>query len=463
MIKRYWVETLLVSLWITAILNIRANIGPEHDSLGYIEGGKCFLREILNCATGREPVYRLFLALLLTYGGDLVSTVPIVQNILFLLALLFYVFTCFGSGKLARYMVVRISLLVALIPTFLVVLNGSIYTESISASFTLIQLGLVVRFIRSTVFDDKTGGVARNHPWAELLAISVIAGASFLIKGSFFYVQIFFGASVLSAILAWKLTSLHRVRLLSSISLIICLTGSPLIYFYGWSLFQQPDSINGTFGRGGAILYGHTEYVNTFNFRTDSHLFLADALSESGCITLFGRQCEFYGWQQEYYGRDFRGWDLYRLDDYYTRVVKPRLTDSEYLWLGKRNLVQKPFLQLYFMLFAWSRFIFHHTTTGFASLTIPIIGAIVTSFWFILLLKFGNLAIYAGLFWLLRWRDIQSKPELIIPILFFVAYLLPYGLAATVVRMIYPVAPLLVLILADLALRRWRIAKQLLE
>lgn len=84
-------------------------------------------------------------------------------------------------------------------------------------------------------------------------------------------------------------------------------------------------------------------------------------------------------------------------------------------------------------------------------------------FWFILLLKFGNLAIYAGLFWLLRWRDIQSKPELIIPILFFVAYLLPYGLAATVVRMIYPVAPLLVLILADLALRRWRIAKQLLE
>lgn len=229
------------------------------------------------------------------------STVPIVQNILFLLALLFYVFTCFGSGKLARYMVVRISLLVALIPTFLVVLNGSIYTESISASFTLIQLGLVVRFIRSTVFDDKTGGVARNHPWAEL-AISVIAGASFLIKATFFMCKFFWGKCIIRypRLEAYKFAS--RAPTLKYFSNNLPHGFTIDIFLWVVLVPASSDSINGTFGRGGAILYGHTEYVNTFNFRTDSHLFLADALSESGCITLFGRQCEFYGWHKNIMG-----------------------------------------------------------------------------------------------------------------------------------------------------------------
>ncbi len=403
----------------------------------------------------------MFLELLMNYNQELVSAIPIVQNVFFLLALLFYVVTCFDSGRLNRHIVVRISLLVALIPTFLITLNGAIYTESISASFTLIQLGLVVRFIRSTVFDYKTGGIEGNQNWATLLAISVIAGATFLIKGSYYYVQICFGVGVLSAILIWQSTRLHRVRLLPSISITICLIGSPLIYFYGWSLLQQPNSVNGIFGRGGAHFYGRTEYARKFNFRTDSYLFFADALSESGCKTLFGKQCDSFGWQQEYYGSNFGGWNLYRLDDYYTRVTKPNLTDNEYLWLGKRNLFQQPFLQFGFMFFAWSRFILHHTTTGFASITLPIVHAIATSFWFSLVLKVANLAIYAGLFWLLRWRDIQSKPELLIPILFFFAYLLPYGFAATVVRMVYPVAPLLVLILADLALQRWGTKRQL--
>ena len=45
-------------------------------------------------------------------------------------------------------------------------------------------------------------------------------------------------------------------------------------YFYGWSLLQQPNSVNGIFGRGGAHFYGRTEYARTFNFRTDSYLFL---------------------------------------------------------------------------------------------------------------------------------------------------------------------------------------------
>ncbi len=87
--------------------------------------------------------------------------------------------------------------------------------------------------------------------------------------------------------------------------------------------------------------------------------------------------------------------------------------------VGKTDLVQQPFLQFGFMFFAWSRFILHHTTTGFASITLPIVHAIATSFWFSLVLKVANLAIYAGLFWLLCWRDIQSKPELLNPILFF--------------------------------------------
>ncbi len=64
------------------------------------------------------------------------------------------------------------------------------------------------------------------------------------------------------------------MRLLPSISITICLIGSPLIYFYGWSLLQQPNSVNGIFGRGGAHFYGRTEYARTFNFRTDSYLFL---------------------------------------------------------------------------------------------------------------------------------------------------------------------------------------------
>ncbi len=65
-------------------------------------------------------MYPMFLTLLLNYNQELVSANPIVKNVFFLLALLFYVVTCFDSGRLNRHIVVRISLLVALIPTFLI-------------------------------------------------------------------------------------------------------------------------------------------------------------------------------------------------------------------------------------------------------------------------------------------------------------------------------------------------------
>ena len=461
MIKKYWIEALLISSWVTAILSIRANISPEHDSPGYIYGAQCFLQEGFSCITGREPGYRLFLSLLTLVGSNLLSIVPLVQNILFLVALVYYVHSLFSSGRLSKRLVFRTSFLIALIPTFLIVANGAIYTESISASLTLIQLSLVVRFIRNFVLAEKEPGVAEINAWSSLLAISAIAGGSFLIKGTFFYVQIFFGLCLLTILLFWKTNQISNIRLMPSIWITACLIGSPLICYYGWSLMHPPNSADGLFGRGGKILYGRTEYAKSFDFNTETLPYLANALSESGCKMAFGNQCKQYVWQQEYYGRNSTGWNMYRLDDYYTRVTKPTLTEGEYLWLGKQNLVNRPFLQMGFAFYELAHFVLHHTTTGFASLKLPVIEALVTSIWFVFALKIANLAMYVGLFWLIRWREIKSKPEIIIPILFVIAYLLPYGFVTTVVRHIYPVAPLLVLVLADLGIQRWHTVRQL--
>ena len=58
----------------------------------------------------------------------------------------------------------------------------------------------------------------------------------------------------------------------------------------------------------------------------------------------------------------------------------------------------------------------------------------MTFFGFVLLLKIFNITGYGGLFWLIRWRSLHALLELVIPVLFFVAYLLPYGFVSTVVR-----------------------------
>ena len=443
MINKYWVELILVSLWITAILNIQANVSFGHDALTYVLSGQCFLREAFSCTALREPVYPMLLALLMAFGGNMASVVPVVQNVLFLLAVMFYVSSCFCNGRLGKVIVVRTALLITLIPTFLVVINGAIYTESISASFTLIQLSLVVRFVRYFVLGNKASGHAGIKAWAEPLIISVLSGGSSLIKGSFVYVQFVFGLCLLLAILVWKFRGVGHVRIIPSIWITTCIIASPLIFLHGWSVTRPLELADELFGRGGTILLGRTEYAKEFSFRTDSLPFLINALSETTCRKIFGTQCASYNWYSEFhnFGED--------------RQAFSGLTQSEMFSVGKLNLVQRPFLQMGFAFFEWSRFILHHTTTGFARLNLPLIGPLLTSFGFVLLLKIANITVYAGLFWLIPWRSLHAKPELVIPLLFFVAYLLPYGFVSTVVRMIYPVAPLLVLILADLGLQKW--------
>lgn len=443
MIKLYWLDSLIITIWVIAILNVRSDIRLGHDSLNYISQGKCFLSDSLICNHVSEPGYGAFIALIMVVNGNIASIVPVVQNLLFLMALVFYVHACFNNGRLNRHMVIRTSLLIALIPTFLIVLNGAIYTESISASLTLIQLGLVTKYVRYFVVGQTDENFAGVISLSHLIPISVLAGTSFLVKGSFLYIQIIFGCFMSAALLFWKVRRMSNIRIVPSFLVTFSLIVSPLVYRYGWSLMHPPELAGSTFGRGGNILFGRTEYAKEFDFQKDSLPFLANALSERGCRYLYGEPCNTYNWYAEFFGRAGSN----------SRPIG--VSDGDLFSRGKRNIMERPVLQFSFMFFEWSRFILHHTTTGFASLELPVIKAWVTSVWFVFVLKIANLAMYAGLFWLIRWREIKSKPEIIIPILFFIAYLLTYGFASTVVRMIYPVAPLLVLVLVDLGLRRW--------
>ena len=126
---------------------------------------------------------------------------------------------------------------------------------------------------------------------------------------------------------------------------------------------------------------------------------------------------------------------------------------------GIRKLLQHPGRELVFAGFELARFVLHHGTTGFADSRVRVFHRLLGSQVTALVLKLFNLALYAVpplVAWRLRragstvaeiWRVWSSEVRfgILVAALYSCVYLTVYGFATTAVRMVYPIAPLLVI------------------
>jgi len=420
---KHWLDLALATLWFGLVLCIRASTSPGHDAIPYLQGAQCFLAKGLDCGYEKEPLFPVFLAFLMLFKIEIAKLVPLAQNLLFLLST-YLALTQVMRGPQARRRF-RTALAISFVPTFLVTMNGAIYTESLSASLTLLQLALLFRILDRPVSSKLQLG-------AVILGLGLLSGALTLIKGTYFFIEILFGVLLLATLSLMKLRKTRTLRTLPLLAASAAIAFAPPLAKALWNLAGASSAEAGSFGRGGIILYGRTEYAKHFSFKRDSLPFLANALSEKLCLRLYDKRCNDFGFRVE----NSIGYEMLR---------DAKHSDTELFELGKRNILEQPILQATFAFFEWARFIFHHGTTGFAQLEAPLIGPVIHSTPFNLLLKLANLLIYVGLFLIPFKKGMRSSLALQTIALFCVAYILPYGFATTVVRMIYPVAPLLLI------------------
>lgn len=201
------------------------------------------------------------------------------------------------------------------------------------------------------------------------------------------------------------------------------------------------------FSRGGAVLYGRAEFARRFDFRDQSLLYFVNGLSESACFRLFKKDCE----QVSFLAENTIGNDL----------AAAGASDEMLMLEGKRLLLQNPIRQAAFVLFEWSKLLLHHGTAGFARLEAPLAGPILHSLPITLLLKVANIALLLLFAWALcclpaRWQaGTAAQLPFFLGALYLGAYLLVYGFATTVIRMAYPVAPLLLVFSWEAFRQRW--------
>jgi len=421
--------TLLTIFWLVAVLRVRADFSPNEDAFLFKQAGQCFLDAGLACSYNREPLYPLFLSLLLKLRLDLTIFIPIFQNIFFLIATVLFVREAFRiQGQYER--VLKISIFTALIPTFLITVNGAAYAESLLASLIMMQLALLTRgFYESRVSQPIW---VRSILW---FGVACISGALGLLKASFPLIEFVFAIVLISGCLALSLSRKYRefIKFQNIIPLILALAlGGPIatnIWFAARSSLSQSS-----FYRGGIILYGRTEYAKQFNWRKDFLPFITEALSDKGCRAIFADQCQQYTFEAE---------------NNIGILALQGATDTELFNLGKENILNQPLLQLSFVPMEWMRFFLHHGTTGFAHLEVPIIGPLIHSFGFNLILKLFNLGLYFYFISLLWRRKFQARPIVGILACYIIAYLSIYGFVTTVVRYIYPIAPFIVILFFD--------------
>jgi hypothetical protein len=397
---------------------VRPNVSQTgHDSFLYVSSAQCVFTQVSGCIHDREPFYPAFLSLFLARFPTIdqaMAWVPLAQNLIFLASAFFLLACVFPKKK--REERFALALAIASVPTFLIPLNGSVYTESLSASLVMLALGASVR-----VFGAKS--MRSMVLWAGL----VFCCALFLnlTKGAFPVVHCI---CIVLLLLTAAVARSRRISalLLAGSTLAATLASGPILkaYLGNEKLIQ----------RGGAVFYGRTEYARTFPFRKLTFLYLVNGFSENFCRKAYGQQCDlvFFG-AENIYGNalSFSG-----------------LTDEELTRRGLQNLRANPLRQLLFAPLEWSKFVFHHTSTGFAWLDLPLLGPVVHSLPFLLLLKIANLLLYGFCGWTLHRRlrpalRQGSATPFLLCLGYIAAYLVPYGFATTVVRMVYPVAPLL--------------------
>lgn len=160
--KKGLINAALLTLLLLGSLFVRPNL-TEHnnDAFLYITAADCYLHQGLSCSHDREPVFPLFLATLKGLGISLPIFLPLIQNLIFLFALWFLIAAWRGGPAQAS---LRPALVVALLPTFLISMNGAAYTESISASLVCVMLGAFLRLCSA----EKTPPSRASWAWLGL-------------------------------------------------------------------------------------------------------------------------------------------------------------------------------------------------------------------------------------------------------------------------------------------------------
>ncbi|MBZ5589318.1 MAG: hypothetical protein LAO05_12220 [Acidobacteriia bacterium] len=429
-----------VAVLLLLAVSVAPTISPNQDAPIYLAAAHGYAVSGLAHQYPREPFYPLFLATVERLGLPLESALAVVQNALFLAGLHFFLRSMTGQRRRSAE-VWAAAALVTLIPTFLVTVNGAMYTESLSCTLIFLLLGSLIR-IFSTLPDDRSMGgsaVVRCTAWA---IVAMAASASLaLTKGSFLYVNVAFGIVGAIAAASIRMRSARRLVLVAAfLGVAIGAWGVTTM----WLASRNPRSAG--FERGGAIFFGRTEFAARFDFRTQAIPYLVNALSESACRRIYDGECESYTFGAEN-GLGFRERD--------------RTNGNERTLFAKGidKLLHQPLRQLAFAVFELTRFVFHHGTTGFAELHAPVLGPLLSSLGMKALLKLFNVLLYLVLpaaVIVLRRRGCRCRdawrawPEVVrlgtgLYVAYACLYLTVYGFATTLLRMVYPVAPFLVL------------------
>lgn len=491
---------------------IKPDVTPGQDGAQYLAAMRQFERFGLQGQYRLEPLYPLFLAMLHASGLAVERFAPLIQNILFVSAL--YLFLRSLQGRLLSPLrTLQLALAITALPTFFILMNGALYTESLAATLILLLLSSFVGVIRHTSIQHPESRVQNPNSKSQnpksrfqipkskienleskiLLLLLAGFGASFalgLLRGACIFIHYLFGLLGI----AWLLFSYWRgreifdfgfsisdckyrhaasanlkskienrkLRLAACLWFVLVAAGSKAGSAL-WLLCQQgsgPEA--GTlYERAGTILYGRTEYAKRFNFRTQSVPYLLNALSESACRRAYGEDAAQYTFMAEN-------------EIGYQKRLSEGVPDAELLRAGLKNLFMQPLRQSFFACFELSRFILHHGTAGFAVLDLKLdfgfwsldVGWLVHSWPVLAALKFLNLALLAALpcyafgYWkrnspLRRaWKELpaETRAGTACYMLYVLAYLAVYGYGTTVVRMAYPIAPFLIIL--DWQLRR---------
>ncbi len=413
----------------TASAFIRPLVEGGHDASVYLELMQVFLDNGIAYPLYREPLYPLFLAFLKRCGLSPVQVIAPIQNVLFFSCLFFFLKTLVGK---ASKKLLTISFCITLIPTFFITLNGALYTESLSTSLIFLFLAFLLKFYCTRRF-------------IFLVCAALCSALLVLCKGSFIYVHFFFPFVLL-------LFLFKKKRVLSFVLLLIGLGIFNKAVVSLWFGLREQGVVfsQKVYTRGGAIFYGRTEYANRFDFFQDTPIYVLNAFSESTCKSIFGHQCEDYNFVAEN-----------NLGFYWFDLNNPhRISDEELFKKAEKNIFDHPIRQVFFCGYELLRFVFHHSTNGFARLEILLVGDLIHSLPFTVFLKIFNLFLYLYIpvqciskkrqFSNFK-NQIQAWPDSIkVGTLLYIAYsislLCTHGFVTTLVRMCYPVAPFLVVL-----------------
>lgn len=448
-----WLALGVGALMLALSFCIRPDVNPGHDATFYLDAAVGFVAHGTDHPYFREPIFPALLALLMTLRLPVERCLPPLQNVAFCAALYVYLSTFCAARIDSRARRWLCALAITAVPTFFVLMNGAVYAEGVLATLVLLlhcALGQAWRAARN-------GQSGRAMLWAApVFGLSAALG---LTKGSFVIIhEVLALLLVATVIICAVLRNGRRWPLKAALVVALALGSGGALAQRGWFAIQQHNIATPLkiYERGGMVLFGRTEFARRFDFATDSVPYVTCALSESVFRRMYQRDPAAYTFQAE--------------NALGQAQIDAGVPEEELFRRGLAAIREEPVRQFGFAPFELSRFVFHHGVTGFATLEVPVLSAMLYSSAMSVLLKAFNLALYlfplvatwiyfrrlrrermtSGDAWR-AWPD-ALRAGVVIAVVYCGGYVGVYGFATTVVRMVYPLAPLLVVANVVLAL-----------